>query len=181
MRLIIFTIIFILGIKINAMNLLHDKNKDSLKFEDSWEFISDRVMGGISSGKAEFVEEDDYTYLQLKGVVSTENNGGFIQVRSSYDIKNDSYEGIKLKVRGIPSEYYIHIRTSFLFLPWQYYSGKFEVTKDWKKIEIPFSKFEKSNFYQPGSFKSSEIESIGFVAFGKNFDAQLDILEAELF
>ena len=44
-----------------------------------------------------------------------------------------------------------------------------------------FKDFKKSNFYQPSNFSSSEIKSIGFVAFGKDFNAELDIMEAELF
>ena len=81
----------------------------------------------------------------------------------------------------MPSEYFIHIRTSFLLLPWQYYSGKFIVSEVWEDHEILFEDFEKSNFYQPSLFSSSDIKSIGFVAFGKNFEPQLDILKAELF
>ena len=52
---------------------------------------------------------------------------------------------------------------------------------EWKEIELLFKDFKKSNFYQPSSFNSSEIESIGFVAFGKDFNARLDIMKAELF
>ena len=81
----------------------------------------------------------------------------------------------------MPNEYFIHIRTSFLLLPWQYYSGKFVVSEVWEDHEILFEDFEKSNFYQPSRFSSSDIKSIGFVAFGKNFEPQLDILKAELF
>ena len=61
------------------------------------------------------------------------------------------------------------------------YAGKFYVSKDWTNIEIKFDDFTKSNFYQPQKFNSSEIKSIAFVAFGKDFNAQLDIIEAELF
>ena len=50
----------------------------------------------------------------MEGNVSTKNNGGFIQVRSSKEIVSDNFKGIKLKVSGKPSEYYIHIRTNFL-------------------------------------------------------------------
>ena len=44
---------------------------------------------------------------------------------------------------------------------------KIFVTENWKVIEILFDDFKKSNFYQPSKFGSSEIKSIGFVAFGK--------------
>ena len=146
-----------------------------------WEFVSDKVMGGISEGKFEILKDKKNNFLRLSGSVSTENNGGFIQIKSNFDIDEDNFNGIRIKARGLPSEYFIHIRTSFLLLPWQYYSGKFVVSEVWEDHEILFEDFEKSNFYQPSLFSSSDIKSIGFVAFGKNFEAQLDILKAELF
>ena len=102
-------------------------------------------------------------------------------MRTFKEIVSDNFEGIKLKVRGNPSIYYIHIRTSFLLLPWQYYSGKFSVDREWKYVKIYFKDFKKSNFYQQAKFSSREIKSIGFVAFGKDFEAELDVMEAELF
>ena len=146
-----------------------------------WEFVSDKVMGGISEGKLEILKDKKNNFLRLSGFVSTENNGGFIQIRSNFDIDEENFNGIRIKARGLPSEYFVHIRTSFLLLPWQYYSGKFVVSEVWEDHEILFEDFEKSNFYQPSLFSSSDIKSIGFVAFGKNFEAQLDILKAELF
>ena len=65
-------------------------------------------------------------------------------------------------------------------LPWQYYSGEFVASENWNEVKIMFKNFKKSNFYQPSEFHSSDIKSIGFVAFGKDFDAQLDVQEAML-
>ena len=172
--------IFILANKINAMNLLDNKNKiETLNQE--WEFISDQVMGGVSSGELNLIVEEKEKFLRMSGEVSTENNGGFIQFRSDFNVNQKNYKGIRIKAKGLSSDYYVHIRTNSLFLPWQYYSGKFVVTEEWGELEILFKDFEKSNFYQPSSFASSEIKSIGFVAFGKDFHAQLDVIEAELF
>ena len=170
---------FILVNKINAMDLL--QKIESENSSKKWEFVSDKVMGGISEGKFEILKDKKNNFLRLSGFVSTENNGGFIQIRSNFDIDEENFNGIRIKARGLPSEYFIHIRTSFLLLPWQYYSGKFVVSEVWEDHEILFEDFKKSNFYQPSAFRSSDIKSIGFVAFGKNFEAQLDILKAELF
>ena len=181
MKLLITIIFFIIGVKINAMNLLDYKVDEKKIILEDWKFFSDQVMGGVSEGKTSLKKDQNKFFLRLEGNVSTKNNGGFIQVRKEYEIKDNSYKGIRLKVRGIESEYYVHIRTKKLFLPWQYYAGKFFVSNEWTNIEIKFDDFAKSNFYQPQKFKSSEIKSIAFVAFGKDFDARLDILEAELF
>jgi len=45
--------------------------------ETRWRYIADGVMGGVSQGRAEITQDG----LRLSGVVSTDNNGGFIQVR----------------------------------------------------------------------------------------------------
>ena len=45
-----------------------------------WAFISDQVMGGISTGRVTFTSHEGANYAQLEGTVSTENNGGFIPV-----------------------------------------------------------------------------------------------------
>lgn len=171
--------IFIFVSKVNAMHLLDKNNLKNLK--ENWEFVSDKVMGGLSSGKIELVSESDKIFVRLSGNVSTENNGGFIQFRSNFDFKNEDYQGIRIIAKGFPSEYFVHIRTKFLLLPWQYYKGKFEVSEQWQKYEILFDDFEKSNFYQPSNFRTQEINSIGFVAIGKDFKPILDIIEVELF
>ena len=137
-------------------------------------------MGGISDGKAEIINGEDL-FLRLSGNVSTENNGGFIQVRSTGKISSDNFSGVKLKVRGNPSSYYIHVRTNSLIFPWQFYSAEFLVDDNWKYVEIYFKNFKKSNFYQSSNFSSSEIKSIGFVAFGKDFEARLDIWKLNYF
>lgn len=180
MNFFFFSIFLLITSLTNSMNLFDQDIKNSSIFFQKWEYISDKVMGGISDGKAEIINGEDL-FLRLSGNVSTKNNGGFIQVRSSKEISSNNFSGIKLKVRGNPSSYYVHVRTSSLLFPWQYYSGEFLVDNHWSYVKIYFKNFKKSNFYQPSTFSSLEIKSIGFVAFGKDFEAKLDIMEAELF
>ena len=106
-----------------------------------------------------------------------------------YDIFKESdlekidknFEGIKLRVRGNNENYQLHLRTKYTPAPWQYYSAEFNVTNEWKEVIIPFTTFKKSNFYQPGKFKSSNIKSIGIVAIGKDFEAEIDLGRIELY
>ena len=66
-------------------------------------------MGGVSQGSAEFYSGA----LRLTGKVSTENNGGFIQVRTrvnSNEAKGKT--GIKIKVKGNGDIYYLHVRNA---------------------------------------------------------------------
>ena len=62
------------------------------------------------------------------------------------DIKNEDFRGIRIIAKGFPSEYFVHIRTKFLLLPWQYYKGKFEVSEQWQKYEILFNYYKKILF-----------------------------------
>ena len=54
-----------------------------------------------------------------------------------------------------------------------------ERPKDFFRRDLTNEQYHDSDTYP--HFSSSDIKSIGFVAFGKNFEAQLDILKAELF
>src|SRR6056297_2596402 len=47
-----------------------------------WQFFTDGVMGGISSGELTFEEERGNVHARMTGEVSTANNGGFIQMRT---------------------------------------------------------------------------------------------------
>ena len=55
--------------------------KDNFENPKKWQFITDQVMGGVSSGKVEFLNDNNNLYVRLTGNVSTENKGGFIQIR----------------------------------------------------------------------------------------------------
>ena len=83
-----------------------------------WEFIADQVMGGISTGRVDFISEGVDSYARMTGNVSLENNGGFIQIRREVEnyFKEPS-EGIELNIRGNNQQYYVHIKTTGTFLP----------------------------------------------------------------
>ena len=54
---------------------------ENLVRTQSWSYIADTVMGGVSQGSAVYVKEE--VSIRLSGIVSTKNNGGFIQVRTN--------------------------------------------------------------------------------------------------
>ena len=145
-----------------------------------WMVVDDIVMGGRSSG---FFRLDKDGHGVFTGEVSLENNGGFIQFRTKLENhpKGKSFKGVRLRVRGNNNEYTVHIRTKYLFLPWQYYESAFQATDQWTTIELPLSTFKKSNFYQPSSVSSQDIKTIGIVAIGREFKAQIDLASIELY
>ena len=132
-----------------------------------WQFFTDQVMGGKSSGKLEFYSEGNNHFARMTGDVSTKNNGGFIQFRAGVLKKlDDSFKGIKLKVRGNNQNYFIHIRTTGSVLPWQYYDKEFFASNEWNEVELNFSDFKKSSTFMRKKFKASSIKTIGIVAYG---------------
>ena len=144
--------------------------------KEKWEFISDQVMGGVSDGKVEYFKENDISYARMTGIVSLENNGGFIQIRK----KNDFYlckeiKSLKIQVRGNNQEYYIHIRTSGTILPWQYYQAPFIATDKWETQDIKLLEFKRSGIMLAKKINPKNIKSIAIVAYGKEHEAFVDV------
>lgn len=143
-----------------------------------WDYISDQVMGGVSVGDLQFVSNDNESYAQLSGKVSTDNNGGFIQFRTNLnDMDKDNIKGVYLKVRGNHQKYFVHIRTKYTLLPWQYYQGDFDVLDQWQIVKLPLDRFEPSSGWLKKSIKSKNIKSIGVVAFGRDHKADVSVAE----
>ena len=163
------------------MQILNPSDPDRNIFNHKWEFVSDDVMGGKSVGQLKISNDEGEMFYRLKGKVSTENNGGFIQFRSKIEISDTSLRGIRFKVRGNGEKYFVHVRTPFTFLPWQYYFYSFYTQNEWTEIKFLISDFKKSHKLQPSEFLSTKIKSIAFVAFGQDYNAELDIKDLEFF
>ena len=150
----------------------------NLVYENNWAYLADTVMGGVSSGGAEFSAGS----LRLTGQVSTKNNGGFIQVRTRVDPTETAGKlGIKIKVKGNGDVYYLHVRNASARLPWQYYTASFQTNDKWKDILIPFDAFEKSATLMPRKLKAETIKTIGVVAYGKDHEADVSIANLEFY
>ena len=129
--------------------------------ESRWQFYTDQVMGGVSKGRASVRPSPEGPYVRLEGLVSTANNGGFIQIRTKITDGVKNAEGILLKVRGNGENYYIHLNTNeTIFLPQQYryyYQAIFPTSKDWTEVRLPFStEFKRSNAKLSKSFDGNQ-------------------------
>ncbi|MDG1165713.1 MAG: CIA30 family protein [Porticoccaceae bacterium] len=161
---------------VGAENLLSDTFNAQSQL--GWAYFSDQVMGGISEGSVEYMEQDGENYAHMTGRVSTENNGGFIQIRRTVPKGSvGSAAGVYLKVRGNSQGYYIHLRTSGTVLPWQYYQAGFETTGEWQVVRLPLSAFERSGSWLRKALKPSAIRSIGILAYGRDHQAEIDVAE----
>lgn len=146
--------------------------------ETRWRFFADTVMGGVSTGSAEFLSEDGARFARLAGRVSTANNGGFIQMRADLpEPPPAGAAGVRLVVRGDGQRYFVHVRTGGTLLPWQYYQAGFETGPDWAEVRLPFSAFRASGALLRREPRPETIRSVALVAFGRDHDAQADLRE----
>ena len=153
-----------------------------LQPETRWRFFTDGVMGGVSTGQVAFREEDGQTYARMAGHVSTENNGGFIQMRMDLpEGAPGGTTGVRLIVRGNDQQYFVHLRTSGTRLPRQYYQAGFEVKGDWGEVRLPFELFRRSGRLLREVPRAESLKSIAVVAYGRDHDAEIDVREVGLY
>ncbi|KUJ81398.1 CIA30 family protein [Ruegeria profundi] len=146
--------------------------------ETRWRFFTDDVMGGVSTGTVAFLTEGDTTYARITGSVSTENNGGFIQIRMDLpDGAPEDAAGVRIVVRGNSQRYFVHLRTSGTVLPWQYYQAGFDAKEGWSELRLPFEAFERSGQLLRAVPRASSLKSIAVVAFGRDHNAKIDVSE----
>ena len=162
-------------------NLYSDNNlRDNFDNPSSWRYIADDVMGGMSSGKVEFIIIDGKSNALLTGNVSTKNNGGFIQIRKELnDINLSKADSIRIVARGNNEKYYIFLRTTGTILPWQYYSYEFDVRNEYDEFIMPIRDFKKSGMLLANQINPKKITSIGIVAYGRDHYAELYVKELE--
>lgn len=139
--------------------------------ETRWRYISDGVMGGVSQGRAEITADG----LRLTGQVSTDNNGGFIQVRHA--VQGLAGQALVLRVRGNGQRYTVFLRTSDARRPWHNYKVSFIAGAEWSDVRLPYSSFERSNGVLPENLRPTDVISIGIAGYGADYTADLTVAE----
>ena len=152
-----------------------------MTFDDTttWRFISDQVMGGVSEGGADLRQEQDRTYVALRGTVSTENGGGFLQVRREIQGLPEACVGLAFDLRGNGETYQIHLRTVNSDRPWHYYTASFVAPRDWTIVKLVFDEFESNGRGLTARLRPEDVRGIGLVAYGRAYSALLDIARIE--
>lgn len=171
MRSLVFAVVALLL----AMPLSAEEKM--LQLQPNWEFVADRVMGGVSRGEKRETRIDGRDAVQLVGDVSLENNGGFIQIAFDLpkDIAPEVFTGIRLMVRGNAERYELRLRTSALSRPWQSYRTAFEAPPVWTEIMLPFTDFHRNKTDQP--FDPAGLKRIGLLAYGAEMHADIAVAE----
>ncbi|MFO7757120.1 MAG: CIA30 family protein [Roseovarius sp.] len=141
---------------------------------EKWRYFSDQVMGGVSQGGARIEGPADARYLRLTGEVSTENRGGFLQVRGDLEQPlPEEAQGVVIELRGNGEGYFLHLRTRGTVLPWQYYQAPIPSGSDWQRVRVPFSAFERSGALLRAVPRPETVTSLAAVAYGRDHSADL--------
>jgi hypothetical protein len=157
--------------------LIDDRMSDSLSSNLGleWRLFTDQVMGGISTANLALDTHQNKSCLRMHGDVSTENNGGFVQI--SLTLTNQkyfdasAYAGIEIEVAGNNEIYNLHLRTAGLSHSWQSYRSSFRAIEDWQKIRIPFESIKPHRTTQ--KFCQDKLERLGLVGIGREFKVDL--------
>ena len=160
-----------------------DENTISL-FGTRWIGVTDRIMGGRSDMEAEVSEVDGLKVLAMRGSVSLENGGGFIQIRlpladryGGWDAR--SFRGIYVKVKGLSGSYYVHLRTSDNNRG-SYYAVPLAVGEDWQTLYLPWEAFV--GFGDPPPYLNiRDLASVAVVASLREFQPELFVDEVGLY
>jgi hypothetical protein len=148
-----------------------------------WRLFSDRVMGGVSSGTLDADTIDGRPCLRMRGEVSLENNGGFVQMATDLDEplqrRLPDFAGLLLEVYGNGERYNVHLRTRDMNRPWQSYRSSFIAGPGWQTVRLPFSRFEPYRIGEP--LDVARIRRLGLVAIGRSFTADLCVARAAFY
>ena len=144
----------------------------------SWELIADQVMGGVSQGTMRRETVAGRPAIRMRGDVSLENNGGFLQI--ALDLRPDGKgldandrQGLEIDAYGNGEEYNLHLRTADVTRPWQSYRQSFIASPEWKTFRLNFEDFKPHRIETP--LDLTTLRRIGIVAIGRAFSADIAI------
>lgn len=166
--------------------LIDDFSSDDLTsaFGTTWQGVSDRVMGGVSTANLTRDNVDGVFCLRLGGEVRLENNGGFLQAALDLTVAGETldaseYSGLRLTVMGNEEEYSVHLRTPDNIRSWQSYRATFHAGPNWETIDLPFDEFLPHRLEVP--LDTSRIRRVGLVAIGRAFLADFRVARVSLY
>jgi len=155
-----------------------------MQLNPRWEYVADGVMGGVSKGGMSREMFQGRMAVILRGTVSLQNNGGFIQI--AFDVRRDNaefnagnWDGIELDVCGNGERYDIRLRTDQLTRPWQSFRAEFTAPQDWQVLQVPFNTVIPHR--TDAVFDPTQLRRIGILAIGREFQADVAIAGVRLY
>ena len=149
-----------------------------------WRGFSDRVMGGISNASLEQDAVAGKNCLRLSGNVTTESNGGFIQMalyfgRNYDELDASDYSGIEMLLYGNNENYNVHVRTSDCGWHDESYRHTLFVPASWQRVRIPWQDFTANNIAKP--LDASSLQRIALLGWMREFQADICLAEISLY
>jgi len=122
----------------DEMKSLFDFN--SQESSGDWFIVNDDVMGGVSKSEIQMHTDG---YAIFRGILSSENNGGFASIRAVIEMNSQKdFKGVLIRVRGDGNVYSLRFRTNTGFDGYAY-QAKFQTDEaKWMEVRLPFSDFE---------------------------------------
>ncbi|WP_112321117.1 CIA30 family protein [Oceanibium sediminis] len=155
-----------------------------MELSPEWEYVADTVMGGVSTGRISRETLDGRAAVRLRGDVSLENNGGFVQM--GFDLRPDggvfdasAYAGVELDVRGNGEAYDLRLRTDQLTRPWHSFRASFDAPGHWTSLRIPFADLVPHR--TDAAFDPTRLRRIGVLAIGREFQADVAVAAVRLY
>ena len=154
-----------------------------MELSADWEYVADTVMGGVSRGRAERETVAGRTAMHLTGMVSLENNGGFVQM--AFDLANGAtfdasgYSGLSIDVLGNGARYDVRVRTDALTRPWQSFRAEFQAPPYWSTIDVAFGDLVAHR--TEAVFDPSQVRRIGILAVGREMRADIAVSAVRLY
>lgn len=149
-----------------------------------WQAFSDRVMGGVSDIRAGRDVVDGKACLRMRGHVTRDRGGGFVQVAldfapggAAYDARR--FSGIELLVHGNDEAYNAHLRTSDVAWYEQSYRATFHAAPGWTRLRLPWAAFVPHGLTAP--LDPGGLVRIGLLGWMRDFRADLALGEIALY
>lgn len=152
-----------------------------------WAGVTDRVMGGESSGTLARELYHGRTANVLRAHVSLENGGGFVQMATdlaldpsvSSLVDASSFDGIEAELfyEGVKEtdDFNVHLKTASCQRQFSSYRSTFALPRgEWTKVQIPWAKFDGYGWGAvENNFDPSSLRRIGIVSIGKEVEVTL--------
>jgi hypothetical protein len=146
-----------------------------------WRFAADTVMGGVSRGGLELGAQGGRTALLLRGEVSLENGGGFIQMNADLGagpVDLSDLTELELVLSGDGGPFVVLLKTTDLARPWQSYRYELEAPAAWATHRVRLEDLHPHRTDAPLDLRRAR--RLGLAALGRPGPARLALATATL-
>jgi len=112
-----------------------------------WVLISDNIMGGVSRSRVEYTDNS----VQLSGVISLDNYGGFASLKTRFSkVDLSGYKGVRIRFRSTDQRFAFTLEDSQNWTR-PNYKNEFRAQKDgtWETATIYFKDFKETVIGEP--------------------------------